>query len=62
MIQISKAEAQLLRKKFPYLHIAKTRHKYYATEDIAAMRALTGNISACAIVKERSKTSRGEMF
>ena len=48
MIQISKAEAQLLRKKFPYLHIAKTRHKYYATEDIAAMRALTGNISACA--------------
>ncbi len=60
MIQITKSEAQLLREKFPDTHIAKTKHKYYATEDIRIMRALPNNSAARAIVAATNKKYRGE--
>ena len=59
LIQITKSEAQLLREKFPNVHIAKTKHKRYVEEDIRAMRALTNNTEARKIVAARNKNKRG---
>lgn len=60
MIQITKEEAQMLRERFPYGRVAKTRHKYYATEDYNVMCALTSNIEAQAVVAEQNKSMRGD--
>ena len=40
MIQIDKHEAEMVRKKFPFVHIHKTVHKYYVEEAPRIMRFL----------------------
>lgn len=40
MIQISKDEAKLIRKKMPNMPLKRTVHKYYAEERPAIMRLL----------------------
>lgn len=40
MIQIDKREAEMVRKKFPFVHIHKTVHKYYVEEAPRVMRFL----------------------
>lgn len=40
MIQISKDEAKLIRKKMPTIPIRRTVHKYYAEERPAVMKLL----------------------
>ena len=37
MINISKREAELIREKFPQVHIRRTVHKYYMEEAKRAM-------------------------
>lgn len=37
MINISKREAELIRKRFPQVHIRRTVHKYYMEEAKRAM-------------------------
>lgn len=40
MVNISKAEAKLVRKYFPYVHIKRTVHRYYMEENRKAMEFL----------------------
>ena len=58
MIEITKDEAQLLREKFPNVHIAKTKHKRYVSEELRYLRALPDNAEARAIVKNTNKLNR----
>lgn len=37
MVNISKREAELIREKFPTVHIRRTVHKYYMEEAKRAM-------------------------
>ena len=47
MVLINKTEAEIIRKKLPNAHIARTakqkseRHHYYCEESIAAMKLLS---------------------
>lgn len=50
MIQISKNEANIIRKQFPGVSIKKTVHKYYVEENplvISAIRRLSGSKGVC---------------
>lgn len=40
MTNITKEEARLVRKYFPYVHIRRTTHKYYMEENRRAMNFL----------------------
>ena len=40
MISISKEEAKLIRKYFPYVHVRRTMHKYYMEEGKKAINFL----------------------
>ena len=40
MINITKREAALVRKYFPYVHIRRTTHKYYMEENSKAIAFL----------------------
>lgn len=40
MIRITKDEAKMVRKYFPYVHIHRTTHKYYMNENDRAVRFL----------------------
>lgn len=40
MTNITKEEARLVRKYFPYVHIRRTTHKYYMEENRNALNFL----------------------
>ena len=45
MIQVSKEEMKLLRKRFPWIHATRTVHKYYVEESpkvLAFMKSTSG--------------------
>jgi hypothetical protein len=58
MIEITKSEAQHLRELFHGIHIAKTKHKLYVSEELRYLRALPDNAEARAIVKNTNKLNR----
>lgn len=41
MIRITKDEAKMIRKYFPYVHIHRTTHKYYMNENPKAVKFLS---------------------
>lgn len=41
MIKISKEQAAIVRKNFPYVHIKRTVNKYYMEEDKEAMNFIS---------------------
>lgn len=55
MIQVTKSEAMLIRERCPWVHVARTKHKYYATEDFKAMQLLTHNSAARASLERQRK-------
>lgn len=58
LIEITKSEAQHLRELFHGIHIAKTKHKRYVSEELRYLRALPDNAEARAIVKNTNKLNR----
>lgn len=40
MVSITRQEAELVRKYFPYVHIRRTTHKYYMEENRKAVEFL----------------------
>lgn len=58
MIEITKEEAKYIREHFPKTHIHRTKHHYYCTEELGAMKALKYNSAARAIVAKRGNSRR----
>lgn len=54
MIEITKAEAKEIRKVYPNVFIAKTRHKRFIEESVRYLELIPYNIEASQIV-ERAK-------
>lgn len=54
MIEITKAEAKEIRKVYPHVFIAKTRHKRFIEESVRYLELIPFNIEAREIV-ERAK-------
>lgn len=58
MIEITKAEAKTVRKKYPHACIAKTRHKRYLEESYRYLVLLPYNVEAARIVAQMNKYNR----
>lgn len=54
MIEITKAESKEIRKVYPHVFIAKTRHKRFIEESVRYLELIPFNIEAREIV-ERAK-------
>lgn len=54
MIEITKVEAKEIRKVYPHVFIAKTRHKRFIEESVRYLELIPYNIEASQIV-ERAK-------
>lgn len=55
MIEVTKEEAKIVRKHFPYACIAKTRHKRYLEESYKYLVLLPNNADAVAIVQAENR-------
>lgn len=55
MIEVTKEEAKIVRKHFPYACIAKTRHKRYLEESYKYLVLLPNNVDAVAIVQAENR-------
>lgn len=55
MIQVSKAERNIIIAALPNEPIAKTKRKYYVPEVYRVLRLLPGNPEAASICKEMEK-------
>ena len=56
MVEISKREAEYLRKVIPGVHITRTVHKWYAEEIKSVLTQLPGNPEAEEALKELNRT------
>lgn len=55
MVEITKAEAKIVRKKYPHACIAKTRHKRYLEESYRYLVLLPYNVEAARIVAQMNE-------
>lgn len=58
MIEITKAEAKEIRKVYPKVFIAKTRHKRFIEESIKYLELIPFNIEAREIVEQARRNAR----
>lgn len=58
MIEITKSEAKAVRKVFPHVCIAKTRHKRYLEESARYLELLHFNIAAVEMLKQMQRNAR----
>lgn len=58
MIEITKSEAKAVRKVFPHVCIAKTRHKRYLEESVRYLELLPFNIAAVEMLKQMQRNAR----
>lgn len=58
MIEITKAEAKEIRKVYPHVFIAKTRHKRFIEESVKYLELIPFNIEAREIVEQARRNAR----
>ena len=58
MIEITKAEAKEIRKVYPNVFIAKTRHKRFIEESVKYLELIPFNIEAREIVERARRNAR----
>nr|DAE88631.1 MAG TPA: biofilm formation stimulator [Caudoviricetes sp.] len=58
MIEITKAEAKEIRKVYPNVFIAKTRHKRFIEESVKYLELIPFNIEAREIVEQARRNAR----
>ena len=58
MIEITKAEAKEIRKVYPNVFIAKTRHKRFIGESVKYLELIPFNIEAREIVEQARRNAR----
>lgn len=58
MIEITKAEAKEIRKVYPKVFIAKTRHKRFIEESVKYLELIPFNIEASEIVEQARRNAR----
>lgn len=58
MIEITKAEAKEIRKVYPHVFIAKTRHKRFIEESVRYLELIPFNIEAREIVEHAKRGIR----
>lgn len=58
MIEITKAEAKEIRKVYPHVFIAKTRHKRFIEESARYLELLPFNIVAIEMLKQLQRNAR----
>lgn len=58
MIEITKAEAKEIRKVYPKVFIAKTRHKRFIEESVKYLELIPFNIEAREIVEQARQNAR----
>lgn len=57
MIEITKAEAKEIRKVYPNVFIAKTRHKRFIEESVKYLELIPFNIEAREIVEQARRNA-----
>lgn len=58
MVEITKREAEYLRKVIPNVHITRTTHHWYAEEIKSVLTQLPGNPEAEAALRELNRAQR----
>ena len=58
MITVTKAEAKIIRKKFPRAHMVTTVHKTMVDETRDVLEALTNNVDAQEALAEMERDER----
>lgn len=58
MITVSKAEAKMIRKNFPRVHMTKTVNHLMVDEIPAVLQALPNNVDAQAVLVEMERDAR----
>lgn len=58
MVEITKREAEYLRKVIPGVHITRTVHHWYAEEIKSVLTQLPGNPEAEEALRELNRTQR----
>lgn len=58
MITVTKAEAKMIRKKFPRAHMVTTVHKTMVDETRDVLEALTNNVDAQEALAEMEQDER----
>lgn len=58
MVEITKREAEYLRKVIPCVHITRTVHHWYAEEIKSVLTQLPGNPEAEEALRELNRTQR----
>lgn len=58
MVEITKREAEYLRKVIPGVHITRTIHHWYAEGIKSVLTQLSGNVEAEAALRELNRTQR----